>query len=358
MIAVAGPSVYWYLARGTGAVTLLLLTVSVVLGILHADRRRPAGAPRLLVESAHRTVSLLVVAMVAIHVVVVVLDSFAPVRLTDAVLPFTSAYRPLWVGFGAVAFDLLLALAVTSLLRARLGFRAWRGVHWLAYACWPVAVLHGAGTGSDAKSAWMLAFTVACIAAVLAAIGTRLVSAGPGHGTVRAGALGLTVAATAAFAAWLPQGPLARGWALRAGTPAKLLAFSSPVATPARQRVVVAQPPPARAFTASVAGVAHQGFSSGGVAVVDLALRLHSGSLRVRLAGQPAAGGGVSLSTSAVTLTRGGVYQGRIASLNGTDVRALVAAPDGRALRLDIQLQLNGASVTGRVVAQPLTGSA
>jgi len=126
-------------------VTLLALTISVVLGILHADRRRPGGSPRLLIESAHRTVSLLVVAMVGLHVLSSVLDSFAPIRLFDAVLPFTSRYRPLWVGFGAVAFDLLIALILTSVFRARLGFRSWRRVHWLAYACWPVALLHGAG---------------------------------------------------------------------------------------------------------------------------------------------------------------------------------------------------------------------
>ena len=75
----------------------------------------------------------------------------------DAVVPLASRYRPLWLGFGALAFDLLVALIVTSVLRARLGLRAWRAVHWAAYACWPVAVLHGLGTGTDARSAWLQA---------------------------------------------------------------------------------------------------------------------------------------------------------------------------------------------------------
>ena len=91
------------------------------------------------------------------------LDSFAPIRLIDAVIPFASTYRPLWLGLGALSFDLLIALVVTSLVRRRLGYRAWRTIHWLAYASWPVAVFHGLGTGSDTKVWWMLALTAACV---------------------------------------------------------------------------------------------------------------------------------------------------------------------------------------------------
>src|SRR5207245_2771326 len=99
------------------------------------------------------------------HIATAVLDSFAPIRVVEAVVPFAGTYRPLWLGLGALAFDLLLALTVTSLLRPLLGLRAWRAVHWLAYACWPVALAHGLGTGSDARSPWMLAITAGCSAA-------------------------------------------------------------------------------------------------------------------------------------------------------------------------------------------------
>ena len=87
-------------------------------------------------------------------------------RSLDAVVPFASAYRPLWLGLGAIAIDLLIALVVTSLVRARLGLRAWRGVHWCRYACWPVALLHGLGTGTDARTPWMQALTAVCVAVV------------------------------------------------------------------------------------------------------------------------------------------------------------------------------------------------
>ena len=223
MIATAGPSALWYLTRGTGLVTLVLLTASVVLGIVQVQRWTPEGSPRFVFVSLHRAVSLLVVALLAVHVLTAVLDSFAPIRLVDAVLPFTGTYRPLWLGFGALAFDLILALTITSLLRRRLGLPAWRAVHWLAYVCWPVALVHGWGTGSDARTTWMLALTLGCAAAVLAAVGWRIAGARPEHARLRAAAALAAVALSAVVGAWVSQGPLAPGWAKRSGTPAALL---------------------------------------------------------------------------------------------------------------------------------------
>ena len=164
----------WYLTRGGGAVTLLLLTATVVLGITNSARWASRRWPRFVTERLHRNLSLLVLVFLALHVATAVADGYVPIRWLDAVVPFRSSYRPLWLGLGAVALDLLLAVLVTSLLRARLGHRAWRAVHWLAYGCWPVALVHGLGTGSDAGQAWMLAVDVAAAAAVLAAVWWRL----------------------------------------------------------------------------------------------------------------------------------------------------------------------------------------
>jgi len=173
--ASVGPSAYWYLARGTGAVALVLLTASVVFGILGSVRFVSAPRwPRFAIDSVHRDVSLLVIVVLVVHVVTSVLDSFAPIRLIDAVLPFGSAYRPLWMGLGALSFDLLLALVITSLMRRRLGYRSWRAVHWLAYASWPIAVIHGIGIGTDGGAWWMLALTAACVAAVVLAASVRV----------------------------------------------------------------------------------------------------------------------------------------------------------------------------------------
>src|SRR6478735_12019316 len=206
MIATAGPSALWYLTRGTGLVTLVLLTASVVLGIVQVQRWAPEGSPRFVFVTLHRAVSLLVVALLAVHVLTAVLDSFAPIRLVDAVLPFTGTYRPLWLGLGALAFDLILALTITSLLRHRLGLPAWRAVHWLAYVCWPVALVHGWGTGSDARTTWMLAITLGCAAAVIGAVTWRLAGGPAAYARLRAAAAVAAVALTAAIGIWLAQG--------------------------------------------------------------------------------------------------------------------------------------------------------
>ncbi len=159
-------SALWYLARGTGVVSLALLTATVVLGLTSVTRWRSAYWPRFVTVSLHRNLSLLSVVFLAVHIGSSVLDTYTSISLTDAVVPFVGTYRPFWLGLGAVAFDLILALIVTSLVRVRLGLRTWRAVHWLAYVAWPVAVVHGLGTGTDARQRWMQMFTLLCIGAV------------------------------------------------------------------------------------------------------------------------------------------------------------------------------------------------
>ena len=178
LLAAGGsPKVLWFLTRGTGVVSLLLLTGGVTLGVLTSVRWRTERVPRFVVAGLHRNLTLLALAFVCVHVVTTVADGFAPVGLRDAVIPFISPYRPVWLGLGAVAFDLLLALIVTSLLRARLGLRLWKGVHWLAYASWPVALVHAFGTGTDPRKSWFAALAIACVASVVGAILWRVTAA-------------------------------------------------------------------------------------------------------------------------------------------------------------------------------------
>ena len=139
-IAAASPSVYWFISRGSGLVALILLTLSVALGVANVKRLQTARVPRFVINAVHRNASLLALVFLAIHIVTVLLDTYVTIRLIDVVVPFGAGYRPLWVGLGAIAFDLMLALVVTSLLRRHIGYRAWRATHWLAYACWPVAL--------------------------------------------------------------------------------------------------------------------------------------------------------------------------------------------------------------------------
>jgi sulfoxide reductase heme-binding subunit YedZ len=212
----------WYLTRGTGAAALVLLTLSLTLGVVNVQRFASRLVPRFAVDGWHRTTSLLVCVLLAVHVGTTVLDGYAPIRLVDAFVPFGGTYRPVWLGLGALALDLLIALIVTSLLRARLGLRAWRVVHWLAYACWPVALVHGLGTGSDVRPGWLTWLSLGCTAVVIVAVGVRLADRGTAI-RVRAGATATVAAGVIALAIWLPSGPLAGGWAAKAGTPPSIL---------------------------------------------------------------------------------------------------------------------------------------
>src|SRR5271165_4607192 len=170
---------YWYLTRSNGAMALVLLTGAIALGVLDVRRYSTPRWPRFLVDSLHRNVSLLAMVFLALHILTSVLDSFAPISLLDAFVPFAGSYRPFWLGLGAISFDLLLAVTITSLLRQRMGYASWRAVHWLTYASWPIALLHGLGTGSDVKSTWLLALTIGCIGLVLAAVVARAIAGWP-----------------------------------------------------------------------------------------------------------------------------------------------------------------------------------
>ena len=261
-----GPSAYWYLSRSTGAVALVLLTVSVVLGILDSLRFSAGRWPRFAIDSLHRDTSLLVIALLVVHVVTSVLDGFAPIKLTDAIIPFATPYRPLWMGLGALSFDVLLALVVTSLLRRRLGYRGWRAIHWLAYAAWPVAVLHTLGTGTDVKTWWLLLLTIVCVAAVVIAALVRLSREDRAPSGVRAGAAALAVATPLGLAIFALAGPLQHGWARRAGTPLKLLGAASAAGTHGTPVAAhTAAPGPLdHAFSATLSGTATQMAEAGG----------------------------------------------------------------------------------------------
>jgi methionine sulfoxide reductase heme-binding subunit len=183
----------WYASRATGIVCLVLLTVVALLGILVNRQGRLPGLPRFAVTGLHRSISLLAVAFLAVHVITAVADKFVTIQLIAAVVPFTSSYEPFQIGLGAVALDLIAALIITSLLRAHLGRRLWRGVHWLAYAAYPVAVAHSITTAKDLRSGVLLALTVGCVLSVCAAAVYRFAAAGyrrplafPARGWVRA----------------------------------------------------------------------------------------------------------------------------------------------------------------------------
>jgi predicted ferric reductase len=170
-------SALWYLVRGSGIVALILLTAVVALGVATTTRWQAPGLHRFVTAALHRSVALLAVTFLSIHVLTSVVDSYVSIRVVDAFVPFIGSVKPVALGLGAVAFDLVVALMLTSLLRARLGFEAWRAVHWLAYLAWPVALLHGLTMGRDAGASWNVIVVVACVLTVGAALVWRLQAA-------------------------------------------------------------------------------------------------------------------------------------------------------------------------------------
>jgi sulfoxide reductase heme-binding subunit YedZ len=167
----------WYISRATGVVTLLLFTAVLVLGLMVTRKGRLPGLPGFAVTSLHRNLSLLGLAFVVVHVLAAVLDGYVSIPLVSAVIPFASGYERFWLGLGAVALDLIIAIILTSLARGRLPRRWWRPVHLLAYLSWPVAFAHCLGASKDLRHGWLFDMAAACAILVVAATAWRLVAA-------------------------------------------------------------------------------------------------------------------------------------------------------------------------------------
>jgi len=370
-LAASATTTLWYMTRATGVVALLLLTTSLALGIANWRRVSSPRWPRFVIDAVHRNVSLLVMAFLAVHIVTTLIDGYAPVAVLDVFVPFGSAYRPLWLGLGAVALDMLLAVMITSLLRRHFGHRAWRLTHWLAYVCWPVALVHSLGAGSDVQSTWLLAIDAACLVVVIGAIWWRATLSWERRPGIRTAVFAGTLIGPLALIAWLPSGPLGKGWARRAGTPSRLLASAASAApsstsTGARRGASATGATSSldAPFQANVTGTVRQAIVSSGLAAVKVSLRLSGGEdrrLRLRIEGQPSQGGGVAMTSSAVTLgTRANpaLYRGRIVSLQGTSIGAVATRGDGHSLTLQLNLSLDAASgvASGTVAGQPASG--
>lgn len=353
----AGPSPLWYATRATGVVALVLLTATVALGVAGTARFATPRWPRILTAGLHRDLSLLAVAFVAAHVLTTILDGYAPIGWLSVIVPFTSTYRGFWLSLGTIAFDLLLAVVITSLLRVRLGYPAWRAVHWLGYASWPVAMWHGLGTGTDSKLPWLLLIDAICITAVAAAVFWRLSLAGRPFGV--AGRLLLCTAVPVATVVFVAVGPLRPGWARRAGTPPSLLAGS--VAPAAAPNVPVPTAPAALtggSFTGHAART--DGPDAGEVTITATCLTATRPveSLVVTLQGKPDRSG-VVLSDGTVSVGTAHAapsYRGPVVGLDGQQLAAALEGPGGAQVRVTITLAVTGSTATGQLIIEPGNG--
>jgi hypothetical protein len=258
----------------------------------------------------------------------------------------------------------VIALVITSLVRLRLGYGAWRAVHWLAYACWPIALVHGLGTGTDARRGWSLALDGVFVAAVVGATVWRIATSTTVAWRRRAGAVGATIAVVAGVFAWTLVGPLQNGWARRAGTPVSILGSKGVAASaPANSAPRTNTPSSSFSipFSAQLTGtVNEQAPDANGKAIVVIDAQLRGGATgRVHIALQGAAlsSGGLQMERSRAylgTVAVPSLYAGNVTALQGTHIVAGLRAADGKRaqLSLDIVIGANGA-LTGN--AQALT---
>jgi methionine sulfoxide reductase heme-binding subunit len=358
LLAASNGKELWYLTRGTGVVALLLLTAGTVLGVVGSTGWRSERWPRFVVNGLHRYLTMLAMLFIVIHVVTTVWDGFAPIGLLDAVVPFRSPYRPFWLGLGAVAFDLLLAIVVTSILRNRIGYRAWHAVHWFAYLSWPVAIMHALGTGSDARTSWLQLLAVGCTAAIAAAVLWRVWTAQGGAAPVRAGAGLAAFAVPLALLVWANSGPLSRDWAARSGTPSRLLTASVVATGSTTPRTTAAAPPlPTGAFSAPFKGQIVDSTLNSGLVVIKIDASAHgafTGRVHVALRGNPIAGGGVQMIDNVVGLLPAGSdswYSGTVVGLQGRRILTQVQTGNGATQRflLDLQIDPNTGTVSGTI---------
>jgi hypothetical protein len=337
----------WYATRATGVIALILLTGSVVLGVVVTVRHATERFPRLVTLGVHRNLSLLVTVFLALHILTAELDTFAPVGLFAVWLPFLSAYRAIWLGLGTAASDLLIAITVTSLLRARIGHRIWRAVHWASYACWPLAVIHGLGTGTDTRQPVVLGLTVLCVAAVLAAVGWRLADGWPRNSAIRLAAGTLSAITLVAGVGWSVTGPLKAGWSARAGTPARPSAAVSPAsASGGTSALTVPLNTDVTGTIATTGDSAQENVTIDGTGTAV--------AFRIVITGPAAAGGGVQMASSQADLGPTGqpaLYTGHVTALSGTTIQAALTDPAGAAVTLTLDLTINGSTVTGTLAA-------
>lgn len=362
LVAAAGNGrALWYLTRATGLVALVALTATLVMGVVASVGWTTKRWPRFLSQAVHRNLSLFCVGLVAVHVVTTVSDGYVPIGLTDAFVPFVSPYRPVWIGLGALCFDLLLVVMVTSALRHRIGFTSWRYIHWTAYACWPIAMFHSLGSGSDARLPFALAVDALCASALVVAVAWRLATGRSFRVGPRVVAAVGTVVVVVGLIAFAAAGPLRPGWSRRAGTSTALLdklaqsatagstgARSSPSSRSTGTTSATAGVPSAP-FTYDLTGTQTTAATGRGTTQVTLSMTLNdpaSTPLTVHLIGAPDRQGGIVMSSGSVAF---GPYHGTVSELSGDTVAVVVQAPAPEQLTLSLQVDADTGPVSGTV---------
>lgn len=169
-----GAQLAWYVARGSGVVAYLLLTLAVCLGIAVSRRWRADRVPRLVVHNVHRSTTLIFYLFVLVHVGAVLSDPRIGAGLIDLLVPLVSEYHRFQMALGIIAAELALAVGASVFVRRWIGYRGWHAIHACSYLIFVAAFAHGVTAGSDTRTSWAIALYAGSAVFVLAALGWRL----------------------------------------------------------------------------------------------------------------------------------------------------------------------------------------
>lgn len=351
--------VTWIMARSGGFVAYALLALAVIEGLTLSLRwQHPIRWPRLINNEMHQYLTLLALFFTVIHGLAVWIDPFTTFKPVEVLVPFLAHYRPIWVGLGIVSFYLGIAVALSFYLRPKFGYAWWKKFHYFTYLVFILATLHGIATGSDTRTTWALAIYGVSSGMILFLTVLRLVrpkekDAKPAYGYAAA-----CVALALFGLSWTMAGPLKSGWNVIAnnghGSGGKVN-----VASPVNSSIMVL--PLTSAFQGTVSA---NGPDGNGVVTLKLQTQLQSsGTLDILLQGFLVEDGGLEVTTGKVLLadTQGHVYQGRVTTLRGSHLVALLASSSSSPKQIQATvdlgtLDLQSGTVSGQIVA--ITGNA
>lgn len=349
----------WIVARASGFMAYGLVTLAMIVGLSLTQRWQSRRFwPRLINDQTHQYLILLAGVFTAVHGLSVWLDPFTKFTLAEILLPFTSHYRPLWMGFGIIAAYVGLAVVISGFVRPKIGYAWWRRLHYLNFIVWLLATLHGLGDGSDTRTPWAIDIYAASTALVVGLTVMRLLRPAGGEKARPKPLWAAFVGAVALIGVvFATAGPLRTGWNVVANN-GHGSGLRGLVASASGSNAVAALP---TSYSAQVQGtVSQSGPNAAGTVTIQIQLTL-SGPVReamgITLQGFAAQGGGVQLTQGAATLgppANPTLYVGQIVALRGGQFVADLTSSSGIPLQAVGTLQLNASNqVGGTVQVQP-----
>jgi sulfoxide reductase heme-binding subunit YedZ len=152
---------FWITCRASGIAALVLVSASVGVGVCLSGRLVKGSGPDLRV--AHETLSLAAYAMIALHVLSLLGDSYFHPTIADVAIPFERDYREPYMAIGIIGGWGTIVLGLSYYVREFVGTARWRVLHRFTLLTWVLSVIHTLGEGSDSGEAWFIALVVVTV---------------------------------------------------------------------------------------------------------------------------------------------------------------------------------------------------